>query len=184
MSWLRRSAVRSPGAAPQSPSVSSCMSRSAAKPFISRRNVASDPFSRRARRAILSSVIAVVLGFRLCLDNSTLPKITAVATSGPASARLSAVAPAGPSAASYTTTRGTTQCHSPQVHPRRARLLLQHHHDLARDDLCRLATSSSGGQLHHPLRCRNCDCYCMETHINPGVVSLMCWIRIKRSVAK
>jgi hypothetical protein len=56
----------------------------------------------------LSSVIAVVLGFRLCLDNSTLPKITAVATSGPASARLSAVAPAGPSAASYTTTRGTT----------------------------------------------------------------------------
>ena len=50
----------------------------------------------------------MVLGFRLCLDNSTLPKITAVATSGLASARLSVVAPAGPSAASYTTTRGTT----------------------------------------------------------------------------
>jgi hypothetical protein len=69
----------------------------------------------------LSLVIAVVLGFRLCLDNSTLPKITAVATSGPASARLSAVAPAGPSAASYTTTRGTTpRCPATQVNPETA----------------------------------------------------------------
>jgi len=42
----------------------------------------------------LSSVIVVVLGFRLCLDNPTLPKITAVA--------------ADPSATSYTTPWDTT----------------------------------------------------------------------------
>src|SRR5437763_17191724 len=33
----------------------------AAKPIISRRNVASEPFSRSVRRAILSSVIVVIL---------------------------------------------------------------------------------------------------------------------------
>src|SRR6195952_1437675 len=106
--WLRRSALRSPGAALQRPSVSSCISRSAAKPIISRRNDASEPFSKSARRAILSSVIGVVLGFRLFLDNSTLPRIIAMATDWPAYARLSAVAAAGQSVASYTTNGDTT----------------------------------------------------------------------------
>src|SRR6195952_3560190 len=106
--WLRRSALRSPGAALQMPSVSNCISRSAAKPIISRRNVASEPFSKSARRAILSSVIGVVLGFRLFLDNSTLPRIIAMATDWPAYARLSAVAAAGQSVASYTTNGDTT----------------------------------------------------------------------------
>ena len=50
----------------------------------------------------------VILRFRLCLDNPTLPKITAVATDRPACARLSADAPAGLLAASYTTSRDTT----------------------------------------------------------------------------
>jgi len=43
----------------------------------------------------------VVLGFRLCLDNPTLPKITAVA--------------ADPSAASYTTPWDTTGKGSPEA---------------------------------------------------------------------
>jgi hypothetical protein len=45
----------------------------------------------------------------VCLDNPTLPKITAVATDKPACARLSAVAPAGLLAASYTTSRDMTR---------------------------------------------------------------------------
>src|SRR6202140_5810608 len=59
--WLRRSALRSPCPAPHSASLSNSIRRWAAKPIISRRNVASHPFSRSVRRAILSSVIAVIL---------------------------------------------------------------------------------------------------------------------------
>jgi hypothetical protein len=44
---------------------------------------AAEPFSSSSRRAILSSVIVVVLGFRLCRDNPTLARITAVAAGGP-----------------------------------------------------------------------------------------------------
>jgi hypothetical protein len=40
--WLRRSTPRSPYPAPHTPSVSSSISRCAAKPIISRRNVASE----------------------------------------------------------------------------------------------------------------------------------------------
>jgi hypothetical protein len=54
------------------------------------------------------SVIGVVLGFRLFLDNSTLPRIIAMATNWPAYARLWTVATAGQSVASYTTTRDKT----------------------------------------------------------------------------
>src|SRR3546814_14650888 len=72
--------------------------------------VASEPFSKRARRAILSSVIVVVLGSELRVCNPTLPKIATVATGRPAAARLLVVAPAGRSVASYTTTRDTTCC--------------------------------------------------------------------------
>jgi hypothetical protein len=43
----------------------SSIRRWAAKPIISRRNVAWEPFSRTARRAILSSVIVVILGSEL-----------------------------------------------------------------------------------------------------------------------
>src|ERR1700730_8667489 len=59
--WLRRSALRSPCPAPHRASLSNSISRWAAKPIISRRNVASEPFSRSVRRAILSSVIVVIL---------------------------------------------------------------------------------------------------------------------------
>lgn len=75
--WCARRCAR-PGQPRRQPR-SSCMRRSAAKPIISRRNVALEPFSSSARRAILSSVIVEVLGPELCLDNPTLPKITAVA---------------------------------------------------------------------------------------------------------
>ena len=43
-----------------------------------RRSWSHGPFSNSSRRAILSSVIVVVLGFRLCLDNPTLPSTAAV----------------------------------------------------------------------------------------------------------
>jgi hypothetical protein len=46
-------------------------------------------------RAILSSVIVGIPRFRLCLDNPTLAKITAMTAGWPACARLAAVAPAG-----------------------------------------------------------------------------------------
>src|SRR5947199_5976731 len=59
--WLRRSALRSPCPAPHRASLSNSIRRWAAKPIISRRNVASEPFSRSVRRAILSSVIVVIL---------------------------------------------------------------------------------------------------------------------------
>ena len=45
---LMRSAVRSPCPAPQSASVSSAISRCAAKPIISRSKLASEDFSRRS----------------------------------------------------------------------------------------------------------------------------------------
>ena len=61
------------GRAPHRLSVSSAIRRSAAKPIISRRNVETEPFSSRSRRAILSLVNPVaVLEFRMCLDNPTL----------------------------------------------------------------------------------------------------------------
>src|SRR5665213_172414 len=63
--WLRRSALRSPCPAPHRASLSNSIRRCAAKPIISRRNVASEPFSRSSRRAILSSVIVVILGSEL-----------------------------------------------------------------------------------------------------------------------
>jgi hypothetical protein len=44
----------------------------------------------------------------LFLDNSTLPRIIAMATNWPAYARLWTVATAGQSVASYTTTRDKT----------------------------------------------------------------------------
>jgi hypothetical protein len=47
--------------APHRASLSNSIRRWAAKPIISRRNVASEPFSRSVRRAILSSVIAMIL---------------------------------------------------------------------------------------------------------------------------
>src|SRR6202045_648419 len=58
---MRRSALRSPCPAPHRASLPNSISRWAAKPIISRRNVASEPFSRSVRRAILSSVIVVIL---------------------------------------------------------------------------------------------------------------------------
>src|SRR5437763_13741872 len=63
--WLRRSALRSPCPAPHSASLSNSITRWAAKPIISRRNVASEPFSRSVGRAICSSVIVVILGSEL-----------------------------------------------------------------------------------------------------------------------
>ena len=54
----------------------------------------------------------------MCLDNPTLPKITAVATDRPVCARLSADAPAGLLAASYTTSRDTTRGEDNPSHPR------------------------------------------------------------------
>ena len=62
------------------PSVSNCISRSAAKPIISRRNVASERFSQKREKAILSSVIVLIPGFRLLLDNSTQLRFVAMAT--------------------------------------------------------------------------------------------------------
>ncbi len=62
------------------PSVSNAIRRSAAKPIISRKKLASEPFYKSSRRAILSSVIVVVLGFELCLDNPTLPIAATVTT--------------------------------------------------------------------------------------------------------
>ncbi len=61
-------------AALQSTPVSSCISRSAAKPIISRRKLASEDFSKSMESAILSSVIVVVpwIGVESC--NPTLPK--------------------------------------------------------------------------------------------------------------
>jgi Aminotransferase class-III len=47
--------------------LSSSISRVAAKPIISRRNVASEPFSSSSRSAILSSVIVVVSRSELCV---------------------------------------------------------------------------------------------------------------------
>src|SRR6202045_1854418 len=58
---MRPPALRSPCPAPHKASLSNSISRWAAKPIISRRNVASEPFSRSVRRAILSSVIVVIL---------------------------------------------------------------------------------------------------------------------------
>lgn len=55
--WLRRLSVCSPCPAAHRPSISSSIRRFTAKPIISRRNVASEPFSSSSRRAILSSVI-------------------------------------------------------------------------------------------------------------------------------
>src|SRR3979490_1998516 len=60
--WLRRSALGPPCPAPHRASLSNSIRRCAAKPIISRRNVVSEPFSRSVRRAILSSVIVVILG--------------------------------------------------------------------------------------------------------------------------
>src|SRR3981189_670407 len=62
---FRRSALRSPCPAPHRASLSNSIRRCAAKPIISRRNVVSEPFSRSVRRAILSSVIVVILGSEL-----------------------------------------------------------------------------------------------------------------------
>src|ERR1700716_412943 len=57
--------LRSPCPAPHRASLSNSIRRCAAKPIISRRNVVSEPFSRSVRRAILSSVIVVILGSEL-----------------------------------------------------------------------------------------------------------------------
>jgi len=90
--WFPRSGLRSPWAAPDSPSVSSSISRWAAKPIISCRKVVSElsicfaAQPRSSRGAIVSSVIVVISRFRLCLDNPTLPRITAGATDRPACA--------------------------------------------------------------------------------------------------
>jgi len=81
--WLRRSALRSPGAASQIASVSSCISRKAAKPIISRKKQASEDFSKSEESTILSSVIEVVPWVRTVIRNPILPKITAVAAKRP-----------------------------------------------------------------------------------------------------
>ena len=58
--------------------------------------VVSEPFSSSSRRAILSSVIVVIPRFRLCLDNPTLPKITAMTAGWPAYARTPGGRSGGP----------------------------------------------------------------------------------------
>jgi hypothetical protein len=58
----------------------------------------------------------------LFLDNSTLPRIIAMATNWPAYARLWTVATAGQSVASYTTTRDTTMWKPATPAPRRLKL--------------------------------------------------------------
>jgi hypothetical protein len=55
--WTSRSALFSPQAAPVTPPTSSSISRSAAKPIISRSRSASGAFSTRLRSVIISSVI-------------------------------------------------------------------------------------------------------------------------------
>src|SRR3954454_16623231 len=68
-----RPSLRSPCPAPQRASLSSAIRRSAAKLIISRRKLASEPFSRSSRRAILSSVIVVVLGSELRVATQPYP---------------------------------------------------------------------------------------------------------------
>jgi hypothetical protein len=75
----------------------------------------------------------------LCLDNPTLPKITAVATDWPACARLSMVAPAGHLAASYTTTRDTTEDTAPALRAER--------HEVAFQQLRRITEFGSNAEL-------------------------------------
>jgi hypothetical protein len=100
------------------PSVSSCISRSAAKPIISRRDMVSELFQKRAKGEF-------VFGHRgdpwvrSFLDNSLLPRIITGATNWPAYARLWTVATAGQLVASYTTSRGTTVAGVPPFFSRR-----------------------------------------------------------------
>jgi hypothetical protein len=58
--WLIRLSLRSPGAAPVRSATSNSISRSAAKPIISRSSSASEDFSSSPRKAIVSSVIVGV----------------------------------------------------------------------------------------------------------------------------
>jgi hypothetical protein len=101
--------LRSLWAAPVTSPTSNSIKRCAAKPIISRRKVASEPFSSICRRAILSSVF--VVGPRSAvagLDNPTLPKITAVAARGAPLRSAKGFAARPRLWTSNTTTRDTT----------------------------------------------------------------------------
>ena len=77
-----RSGLFSPQAAPVRPPTSISISRSAAKPIISRNRSASGVFSTRPRRVIISSVI-VGLRFRLAFANPTITEDCAMTTASP-----------------------------------------------------------------------------------------------------
>src|SRR5262249_49981014 len=122
-----RSGLRSPCAAPVRLSTSSSISRCAAKPTISRNKSASELFSSRVRRRIISSVIVGSLGSREGLPTKPYRRaaMTTAVDKCPAAARLVAVAAAGHLPTAPTPPPGTrplwgvdafrTECH--EAHP-------------------------------------------------------------------